>query len=498
MDINKLAARHAIYTPSTVGQFDVSAIIKQGLMAQGNIGMGGGQQPQGGASQLATAFGGGQGVPKGGSLGAMSGGVNPQAIAEGVNAIEGLLRQSQAEGGIRDAWQPTFAALKVAKAIPDPVVAGVALIGEILTRIVFDIFGDKPCEFTTKKACTASRRTDGSVYGDGECCNPFDNATGKGVMVTEHAVGYKRYPGEYTEIPAGDYYNLTGIGVPREYRVPAPLRAGSVREDLFTVAPKVFGRNVDSMLVPRGWQVQAFSQPGFKGTSKTFGPGFIDMRKEGFRKGAASLRVRGNWSIIDRLNAEALKEKRSGWVTENAETRNLDDETILTLIGLDPLRPKTPGYQEYLSVWRPGWFLRLSEAGVIDSRPIQIALKKLGFDKRDLLREKAISMEQTLDTLQLLKRAERIGDPGAAKNLVETAFNVRQKEIAQILSKYKLDDKGIDRLIQSIGDELKSAKAQLGVARTDRLSREATEVAVQAIPEAKSRFLQRRDLRFGR
>lgn len=416
-------------------------------------------------------------------------GANEVAAAmQGIQALDRFIQTIPEPKTVRAKttkdWDRVRAGLQVAKAIPFPPVQIGAMVADFFTNLVFEIFGDKPCEFQNKGPCKANVAADGSRRGGGDCCNPFKNLSGRGVIVTEHAAGYKKYPGRFAEIPAGDYWNLSGYGVPRDQMILKPPSANQIRRDMFKIAPKMFKNNdVSSMLVPQGWAVEVFTKPGFQGNHKTFGPGFHKLADMGWNDKIASMKVRGPWSIFDELYAEAFKEKRGGWITERAR-KAVSPDMILALNGLDPLRPKQPGYQPYESVWRPGWYLRLSEAGALNSEPVRIVFQELGFTPEDLEREKLISMEKTLDTVNLLIQTTQMPSPDQAAELLRSAFTVEQLEIAKLLSRYNLDASSLQKLKQAIVQQLASMRKKLGMSATKQTWRkprfDITQVALQA------------------
>ena len=400
------------------------------------------------------------------------------AVMKGLGALDNFITKVTAdptkmrmEARITKDWDSVRAALQMAKAIPNPFVQVGAHVAELLVNIAYELFGDKPCDYMNKGNCPSTIAADGSRSGSGPCCNPFPETSGRGVLVTQDAAGYKRFPMRFNEIPAGDYYNIEGKGVPRDQMILKPPSANQIRRDIYKIAPNMFqDKSISSMLVPDGWAVEIFSEPGFRGQRKTFGPGFYRLPEMGWNDKIRSMRVRGPWSIHDRLYSTTFKNKTAGWITERArKTINLD--MILALTGLDPLRPKQPGYQSYDSVWRPGWYLRLSEAGALNSQAVQMVFKELGFTPQDLEREKLISMEKTLDTVKLLLQTSTLNNPAQATELLHTAYTMEQLEIAKLLSRYKLDPSSLRKLQSALSQQLTGEKKKLGVSTTEKVWR---------------------------
>ena len=398
-------------------------------------------------------------VPKGGK--------EIQAVMQGTAFLGDLVdRFQQGKDGFKGGaeWDIARGALETIEAVPFPPLQIVAKVANFIRGIFEGIFRKGPCEFSKKGGCSKHVNADGSAYGSGDCCNPYNSLSGKGVMVTEHGSGYKKYPGKYAEIPAGDFYTLDGKGTPLDMRLPAPASADLLSRNLYTVAPGVYANKmINDIYIPDGWAVELYSGPGFTGEKKTLGPGFHMLYHEGrwYHK-AVSAKVRGPWSIVDRMNSGAFKEKKKGWVTERVK-KEVSDDNILMLMGLDPLRPKQPGYEYYESVWRPGWYLRLSEANLVDSDVYKMVWKELGLTAKDLAEEKVISMEKTLDVLDLLGRVEQFDDKQKAFALLKNSLTVEQMEIAQLLSRYTLDADGIRKIYTIVADELEKAKKEAGV-----------------------------------
>lgn len=412
-----------------------------------------------------------------------------QAVMQGVGALDNFVRSittkpKTVETRMTKDWDSVRAGLQIAKAIPHPVAQLGAAAAELLVNLAYELFGTKPCDFNKKGDCSATVHADGSRSGGGECCNPFPKSSGRGVIVTDHAAGYKRYPGQFAEIPAGNYYKLDGKGVPRDQMILKPASANQIRRDMYKIAPRMFAdKSISSMLVPDGWAVEIFSEPGFKGKTKTFGPGFHRFPEMGWNDQIRSMRVRGPWSIHDRLHSEMFKNKAAGWITERAR-KPVSSDMILALSGLDSLRPKQPGYQPFDSVWRPGWYLRLSEAGVLNSQSVKMVFDELGFTPEDLEREKLISMEKTLDTVTLLLQTANLGNQAQAAELLQSAFTAEQLEIASLLSRYGLDQATLTKIRQGLEQSLPSLKKKLGVSATAKVWRkprfDITQVAFAA------------------
>lgn len=395
------------------------------------------------------------------------------AITQGLGALDSFVRdvttkRTTVEARTTKDWDRVRSGLQVAKAVPVPIISGIAAGVDVLVQVIYQLFGDKPCDFAKKGPCGATVDADGLRHGGGTCCNPFPQGSGRGIIVTQDAAGYKRFPGAFAEIPAGDYYNIQGTNVPRQNMILKPPSANQIRRDMYKIAPNMFKDNdISSMLVPDGWQVQIFSQPGFQGESKVFGPGFYKLADMGWNDKISSMRVRGPWSIHDHLYSIEFKNKTAGWITERAR-KPVSPDMILALTGLDPLRPKQPGYQPYDSVWRPGWYLRLSEANALDSPTIKMVFDELGFTPEDLNREKLISMEKTLDTVQLLIQTIGLNNPAQASELLQSAFTMEQLEIASLLSRYGLNQATLQKLQKGLMDAIANMKKQLGVSPTQR------------------------------
>ena len=411
------------------------------------------------------------------------------AVMGGLGALDNFLTKMTTEPGTVRArmtkdWNKVRAALQIAKTIPDPITQVAAHVAELFVNIAYELFGDKPCEFEKKGNCSATIAADGSRSGGGVCCNPFPGSSGRGVVVTLAASGYKRFPGKFNEIPAGNYYNIAGSGVPRDQMVLRAPSANQIRRDMYKFAPRMFQDNhIHSMLVPNGWAVEIFDKSGFQGKRQVLGPGFHNVADMGWADKISSMRVRGPWSIHDRLYSEAFKGKTAGWITERAR-KTINPDMILALTGLDPLRPKQPGYQPYDSVWRPGWYLRLSEAGALNSQVVQMVFQELGFTPQDLEREKMISMEKTLNTVKLLFQTSAMNSPAQAAELLQNAFTMEQLEIAKLLSRYGLDGAMLQKLYSVLGQQLAALKKKLGVSATEKVWRkprfDITQVALTA------------------
>lgn len=396
------------------------------------------------------------------------------AVAQGIGALDNFVKSvttkpTTVEARTTKDWDRVRAGLAVAKTIPEPITQIVANVAELFVNVFYELFGDKPCKFQEKGNCGANEAADGLRSGGGTCCNPFPKASGRGIIVTQDAAGYKRYPGRFAEIPAGDYYNIEGKGVPRENMILKPPSANQIRRDMYKIAPNMFkDKDISSMFVPSGWQVQIFAQPGFQGETKVLGPGFHKLADMGWNDKISSMKVRGPWSIHDHLYSTQFKNKTAGWVTERAR-KPVTSDMILALSGLDPLRPKQPGYQPYDSVWRPGWYLRLSEAGALNSPSVRMVFNELGFTEEDLKREKLISMEKTLDTIDLLLQTMGLNNPTQAAELLQSAYTMEQLEIASLLNRYGLDQATLQKLKTALSNSLVSAKKELGVSATQKV-----------------------------
>lgn len=393
-----------------------------------------------------------------------------QAIRAGIGLLDNIL-----QGNIKDGWQGAHAALNVAKAIPVPVVQVVAEIGALVTSVLFELFGDKPCEFLNRPDCRlltdpsdpVRQYAEGSKKGD-RCC--FPRPTGRGIILTEREPGVDtNYPGQRaTEAPAWDYpYISCAIALRNRDKIKKYLIPEQDLPAVDIIPCTPFKDNViNGALVPSNWRIKLFSEPEFKGSSVVLEVGAHPLKSGDikFANKAKSFQIRGPWTLQDGNIGKHLINREDGWVTQYMTAPNW--ETVMQLITLDPMRPAPPqdfnvNPQPYLSLWRPGWFFRLSNAGVIDEPVVKSILESVGIGDRQIKQENVKMLEKMVMTTNLLIEASKL-DEKTAKNTLESLFRVDPQvaEIAKSIIDKRLQETSLPEFKGYLETQLQTAERE--------------------------------------
>lgn len=249
------------------------------------------------------------------------------------------------------------------------------LLNEII-RFFEKIFGTAPCEWTKRPSCTTVLQWDGSkkrVHGD--CCNPLPS--GIGVMLVEHAPGYRKFPGYGTEIPAGDYVSVSLNDAAKQ----PPLVDG-----MPNLAIGLSG--ISGVLVPPGYTCRVYDQPRFNGRMVELGPGTHNLHEIGMGDAVQSAQVRGQMTATDFMYGQKLTDRTAGWITAWMP-RTPTREEVLALVFGDPQRPKDntsfDGFlRDWKQTWNPGWATNLEQMKLLDLPKTKEILQALSIKDQDL------------------------------------------------------------------------------------------------------------------
>lgn len=302
----------------------------------------------------------------------------------------------------------------LASHIADYFVPGLGTAINSLTPILTGLFTDKPCD--PQKPCRSEVGWDGSglaLPGPIECCMP--PISGTTVLVCEHKLGYKKWPGWWRNLHAGDYYYtgqtlcgnvLCGGGkgpaaayTPKKvldtypdyaYVLPqpevyiaqkhpmykyttqgAPPGSRYPKKKLFFPIKKfgldILGRPkvISNMIIPEGFAVQLFTEPSFEGeASPVIGPGDHNLHQYGWADKEMSMKVRGPLTIWDYWAGKLLSERTPGWITESWPKKPTMTEIAKLVLG-DPTRKNVTSFDEpilgHVSFWGPGWEKRVKK-----------------------------------------------------------------------------------------------------------------------------------------
>lgn len=236
------------------------------------------------------------------------------------------------------------------------------------------VFGGGPCEWLKKGPCTYGTLWDGRKETHGVCCNPYPS--GNGVMFTEHAPGYRRFPGLAVELAAGDYV--------------APDAAWAAALPPLVPGQKnlPIGMNgISGALVPPGWQARIWSGALMTDRSHLLGPGTHNLAELGFNDSVAAIEVRGTWTIHDFLYGQELLLQRTGWITSWMPRPPTVHEVRALVLG-DPGRPRTSlGFEGPLlsgtRMWDTRWADNLGKAGLLGHPETMAVLDTLGVPRKE-------------------------------------------------------------------------------------------------------------------
>lgn len=360
------------------------------------------------------------------ALGATASQANPQAqIMEGIKGIDKLLG-----GNLADGWEGAQAALSVFKSIPDPISQAIGHIGSFATDALYQLFGDKPCKFTEKGECSWRLGSNQVVVlSEGECCSP--KITGRGVVLAEHEPGYKKFPGRAAEVPAWDYYHSECDSAMKLTPEKEKIKDQDLPEITYVPCADLPGGYISGVMVLPNWKIKLYESPaGFSSNSIELGPGLHALASGPIKYNDrnVSMKIRGPWTYQDALIAKALKDKKKGWITSYM-SGTPTDEQLVQLVTLDPLRPKPPQdfnakMKTYLSIWRPGWFFRLSTAGVLELPAIKSIFETLGIDAEVLSKAKVDTLKDVEKTAGFIAQAAKNPDAKAAGDVLAELFKV--------------------------------------------------------------------------
>jgi hypothetical protein len=389
-----------------------------------------------------------------------------QAINQGVASIATLL-----QGDIKDGWQGAQLALSAAKAIPDPTVQAIAHIGSFVTTILYEMVGDKPCEFMQQPDCKISSPDGHPILNyAGDCCLP--RLTGRGVLLSMQEPGATKYPGRIaSEAPAWDYPYLSCTTANRnKSKILNVIPNQDIPSAVMVPCVDIGDNAISGALIPANWQVRMFSNSDFGGNSIVLGDGAHPLISgpNKFSNTASSIQIRGPWTLQDAYIAQHLRNRDKGWVTQYMTTPP-NWETLIQLVTLDPTRPLPPtdfsvSPQPYLSVWRPGWFFRLLNAGVLATPTIQSMLKLVGIGERELQIEAVANLKDNIEVLTLVEETMKLG-PQKGKVLLERIFKTEPilGEIAIAMVKLGMHPNIVSEMKLRMMDRLKAAQRQFNV-----------------------------------
>ena len=256
----------------------------------------------------------------------------------------------------------------MASYVADYFVPGIGAAIRSVAPLITGLFVDKPCD--PKDPCIYVENWDGSgtMTGYKRCCLP--PMIGTGVFIGEYSPGSPRWPGTWRTVYAGDYYWLGKGGVenhtPAQVMQKYPSYLRTYNKYMYAkehgISLMIPNKSVSHLIVPDGFNVKLFAHPAFEGPSQEFGPGEYDLHTMGWGDAAASMKVRGPFTICDFYIGKRLQERAPGWFT-SAWPDVPDSETLLKLVLGDPNRKLSNSFEEpqvcHNSFWGPGWEKRL-------------------------------------------------------------------------------------------------------------------------------------------
>ncbi len=269
--------------------------------------------------------------------------------------------------------------------IADMIIPGLGTGIATAANFAASLFSDVPCD--PKEQCkTSSINWDGSAFPskEGICCQPV--VPGTAITLTQHKLGYKKWPGWWGNFWAGDwssthcrpdflawigkesYSKKRGSKADREAEYPPYFK------ELWSPGhPCAFlpPHSASNMIIPEGFIVRTWAPfdvppwitaPG--GDQRDWGPGEHDLHKEGYADHIGSMSIRGPFTIWDFWAGVALQRQLPGWFTENWDHKPTSEELMQLVLG-DPTRAAyvhmdlNKPLMPYASFWGPGWEKRL-------------------------------------------------------------------------------------------------------------------------------------------
>lgn len=252
----------------------------------------------------------------------------------------------------------------------DAALPGIGTAIASIAPIITSFFGDKPCNPDEAPECHFRLNWDGSgsITAPSDCCQP--PISGTSVFLSEHAPGYKKWPGHWGNAHAGDYFS---VGCGPQYA--GKHTPGAIKQAFPNYHPMDKGYapcvgfepdRISGMIVPDGFAVQIFDEEGFGGDSMELGPGAHNLHELEWGDRIGSMKVRGPFTIWDFFAGYNLKEKKPGWVTADFDHVPTDEE-VLQLVMQDPIRAQylhmdfSRPIIPYASFWSPGWEQRAAQ-----------------------------------------------------------------------------------------------------------------------------------------